>query len=106
MVWQVYNGGVWINIADNSDVSDASKYSTSKNPSTGLYYRLHILNVEVSDVKKYRCDGVVNEIIQIFYLQLILLGRCNYASVIFKVYKIEGFVVVGELRILFEVRPL
>ena len=106
MIWQGYNGGKWQNIAAGSDVLDGSKFSTSNNPSTRLYYRLHILNVEVSDVKKYRCDGVVNGMFQHFYLQLILLGRCNYTSVIFKVWTIEGFIVVGESRIMFEVRPL
>jgi hypothetical protein len=102
----VYNGGIVDIIADRSDVTDSSKYSTSKNPSTGLYYRLQILNVGVSDVKKYRCQGFNNGMILNFYLQLILLGRCNHTSVIFKVWKIEGFIVVGESRILFEVRSL
>jgi hypothetical protein len=36
-------------IADGGAVIDNSKYSTSKNSLTGLYYRLHILNVGVSD---------------------------------------------------------
>ena len=93
-------------IASGADAIDSSKYSVSMNPSTGLYYRLHILNVGVSDVKKYRCQGFNNGMILIFYLQLILLGRCNHTSVIFKVWKIEGFIVVGESRILFEVRSL
>jgi hypothetical protein len=102
----VYNGGRWDIIASGVDTMDNSKYSTSKNPSTGLYYRLHILNVGMSDLKKHRCEALVNGGIQTFYLQLILLGRCNYTSVFFKVWKIEGFIVVGESTILFEVRPL
>jgi hypothetical protein len=77
--WYVYNGGIVDIIADRSDVTDSSKYSTSKNPSTGLYYRLQILNVGVSDVKKYRCQGFNNGMILNFYLQLILLGRCNHS---------------------------
>ena len=81
-------------IASGADVIDNSKYLTSKNPSTGLYYRLHILNVGVSDVKQYRCQAY-NEMIQIFYLQLILLCRYNYTWVVSKVWKIEGFIVVG-----------
>jgi hypothetical protein len=44
--WFVHNGGSWNVIADGGDVIGDSKYSTSKNPSTGLYYRLHIRNVE------------------------------------------------------------
>jgi hypothetical protein len=102
----VYNAGSVGIIAAGGDVIDNSKYSTSTNPSTGLYYRLHILDVGVSDVKKYRCQGFDNGMILNFYLQLILLGRCNHTSVIFKVWKIEGFIVVGEWGILFEVRPL
>ena len=62
-------------IASGSSVIDGSKYSISKNPSTGLYYRLHILNVGVSDLKKYTCQAVVNGVIQHFYLQLILIGQ-------------------------------
>jgi hypothetical protein len=72
----VYNGGGWINIANGGDVVDGSKYSTSKNPSTGLYYRLHIMKVGLSDIKKYRCQGITDERIKIFYLELNLLGRC------------------------------
>jgi hypothetical protein len=74
--WVVYNVDGRASIASNGDVIDASKYSTSKNPSSGLYYRLHILNVEVSDVKKYRCSGIVNGEYETFFLQLILIGRC------------------------------
>jgi len=106
LLWRVYTGGNEDSVANGADTIDNFKYSTSKNPSSGLYYRLHILNVGASDVKKYRCDGVVNEMIQSFYLQLILFGRCNYTSVIFKVWKIEGCIVVDESTILFEVRPL
>ena len=80
----MHNGGSADIIASGADTIDDSKYSTSKNPSTGLYYRLHILNVEVSDLKKYRCEGNVNGGIQNFYLQLILIGTCNYTSVISK----------------------
>ena len=100
------NGGSVDIIASGADVTDGSKYSTSKNSSTGLYYRLHILNVGVSDVKKYRCQGSNNGMILNFYLQLILLGRCNHTLGIFKVWKIEGIIVVVESRILFEVRFL
>jgi hypothetical protein len=49
--------------------------------------QIDILNVEVSDVKKYRCDGIINGVRQIFYLQLDLIGRCNYILVIFNVVK-------------------
>ena len=72
--WYVDNGVKWNGIADAGDTINVSKYSTSKNPSTELYYRLHILNVGMSDVKKYRCQAVVNGVIQYFYLQLDLLG--------------------------------
>ena len=80
----MYNGDTLDIIASRGDVTDKSKYNVSKNPSTELYYRLHILNVEVSDVKKYRCSGPSNGMIQSFYLQLILIGRCNYILAIFK----------------------
>jgi hypothetical protein len=72
----VYNGGSWIIIADAGETINGAKYSTSKNPAIGLYYRLHILNVGESDLKKYRCEGFVNAVIQQFYLELDLLGRC------------------------------
>jgi hypothetical protein len=80
----VYNGGSWDIIASGGAVTDYSKYSVSKNPSTEQYYRLHILNVGVSDIKKYRCEALVNEMIQDFYLQLILSGRCYHKLAIFK----------------------
>ena len=73
-------------IASGNDINDKSKYKVSTNPSTGLYYRLYILNVGMADVKKYRCNGLVNEVSQEFFLQLDLLGRC-YIMVIFNVLK-------------------
>jgi hypothetical protein len=90
----VFNGSVDI-IASGADTIDDSKYSVSKNTSTGLYYKLHILNVGVSDIKKYRCSGPVQGGIQYFYLQLILIGRCKYILVIFK-WKTEKVVWTGE----------
>jgi hypothetical protein len=74
LVWCVYNCGGWNIIAAGGDTTENFKYSVSKNPSTGLYYRLHILNVGVSDLKKYRCERNVNGMIQIFYIELDLLG--------------------------------
>ena len=71
-----------ITVASGADTVDGSKYSVSKNPSTGLYYRLLIKNVGVSDLKKYRCNA---RIVQHFYLQLDVLGRYNYTLVIIKV---------------------
>ena len=41
-----------------------------------MYYKLHILNVGVSDVKMHRCKAVVNTVIQDFYIEMDLLGRC------------------------------
>jgi hypothetical protein len=79
----VYNGNTWVLIASRADVIEDSKYSTSKNPSTGLYYRLHIMKVGVSDLKKYQCSGAVDGRVQSFFLQLILIGRCNYILAIF-----------------------
>ena len=84
--WRVHNGAMWKLIADRGDITNKTKYSVSKN-SSGLYYRLHIKNVVVSDVKKYRCEGPVNGKIKQFYLQLIYIGRCNYLLVIFNVVK-------------------
>jgi hypothetical protein len=57
-------------IASANDINDKAKYSVAKNP-TGLYYRLHILNVGVSDVKKYRCNAVFNKVTKNFYLKSI-----------------------------------
>ena len=73
LAWDVYNGGSVDRVAICSS-GTSPRYTTSKNLSTGLYYRLHILNVGVSDLKKYRCSGNVNGVIQYFYLQLILIG--------------------------------
>ena len=85
MLWQGYDGG-WNRIANGGDIEDESKHSVSKKPTTDLYYRLLIKNVEQSDLKKYRCQGRnVNDVSQIFYLMLDFLGRCNYILVIFKV---------------------
>ena len=72
-------------IASANDIKNKSKYNVSTN-SAGLYYRLHILNVGVPDVKKYRCSGLVKGVDQEFYLELDLLGRC-YIMVIFNVLK-------------------
>ena len=87
LLWQVYNGdGSTDPVAGGDTTIDSSKYSVSKNPLTELYYRLHILNVGMSDLKKYRCLTNVNGIIKNFYLKLDLLGTCtcNYTLVIFK----------------------
>ena len=91
MAWRVYSAGDTNIVANDGLTIDDSKYSTSKNPSTGLYYRLHILNVEVSELKKYRCSGLDNGVNQIFFLKLDLLGRCNCILVIFKVRHILYF---------------
>lgn len=65
---------------DNAIGDDATKYSVSKNKS-GLYYRLYLLNVGVSDVK-IRCQTVVNGLIHNFYSTLDLVGMCNPALTI------------------------
>ena len=80
----MYDASKWNTIASRGDVTDTSKYSTSKNPSTELYYRLHILNVVMSDLKKYKCSGAADGRVRSFYLQLILIGMCNYILAIFK----------------------
>jgi hypothetical protein len=64
-------------IAESGTTIDNSKYSVSKNPATGLYYRLHIKNVAVSDLKKYKCEAILNGVSRTFYLKLDALGRCN-----------------------------
>jgi len=79
--WRVYDGGSVTTVAIDGDAIDDSKYSVSKNPSTGLYYRLRILNVGVSDLKKYRCQRLVNGFNQYFYIQLYILGGCSYISI-------------------------
>ena len=68
-----------ITVASGADTVDGSKYSVSKNPSTGLYYRLHILNVGVSNIKKHRCKATS---FQDFYITLDVLGRYTYSLVI------------------------
>ena len=74
----MHNGNDVDIIAVDDDTIDDSIYSVSKNPPlTELYYRLHILNVGVSDIKKNTCEVVINRVIQMFYLQLIIIGRCN-----------------------------
>ena len=80
----MYNGDKLDIIASRGDVTDKSKYSVYKNPSTELYYRLHILNVVMSDLKKYKCIGAADGRVQSFYLQLIIIGRCNYILATFK----------------------
>ena len=72
----MYNGVISNPVASGNAVSNSSKYNVSKIPSTGLYYRLHILKVGVSDLKVYGCEAVINGVVQYFYLQLDLLGRC------------------------------
>ena len=52
MAWRVYNGVNANLVAIDGLTIDDSKYSVPKNPSTGLYSRLHILNAGVSDIKK------------------------------------------------------
>ena len=83
----MYNDGRWNIIAVALDIADIykSKCNVSTN-SAGLYYRLHILNVGVSDVQKYKCEAVRGGKIQNFFLKLDLLGRCN-PMVIFNVVK-------------------
>ena len=56
----MYNGGSVGVVANNQAMIGDYRYSTSRNPSTGLYYILHIKNVGVSDVMKHRCDEVIN----------------------------------------------
>ena len=79
----MYDGGEWVRVASGAIIINEVKYSVSKNPSSGQYNRLHILNVRGSDAKKYRCSGVVNGQNKEFFLQLDLLGRYNYIFVIF-----------------------
>ena len=70
-----------ITVASGADTVDGSKYSVSKNPSKGLYYRLHILNVGVSNIKKHRCKATS---FQDFYIKLDVLGRYTYSLVVLK----------------------
>jgi hypothetical protein len=79
----MYDGDEWDRVASAAITINKDKYSVSKNPSSRQYYRLHVLNVSRSDVKKYRCRGLVNGQTTDFFLQLDLLGRYNYIFVIF-----------------------
>ena len=99
LIWWVHNAGSWDNVAgDDVNINDDT-YSNSKNPPTALYYRLHILNVNVgvSDVKKYKCETSINGDVQSLYVQLTFIGRCNYILVIFKVVK-QDFMLVGNTK--------
>jgi hypothetical protein len=93
----VFYGVGWDIIAYNSVTIDNSKYSTSKNPSTGLYYILHILNVEVSDLKKHKCNGIMATRFAsspLYTLQLSLLlsnPHCRTASPPCTTYTGVGF---------------
>ena len=84
--WRVYSGD-----DANLVAIDGSKYSVSNNPSTGLNYRLHILNVGISDVKKYRCETAINGVLHYFYTKLDFLSRYIYTMVIFIVRSIFYF---------------
>ena len=81
----MYDGGSVRTVAIDGDAIDDSKYSVSKNPSTGLFYRLRIVNVRVSDIQKYKCQGRVNGDNQYFYIQLYFLGGCSYILIICQV---------------------
>jgi hypothetical protein len=81
----MYDGGSVRTVAIDGDAIDDSKYSVSKNPSTGLFYRLRIVNVRVSDIQKYKCQGRVNGVNQYFYIQLYFLGGCSYILIICQV---------------------
>ena len=76
----MYNGEQVKAVAAGSSVTDGTKHSVSTNPATGLYYKLHVKNVDMSDLKTYRCQAGVD---LLFYLMLVLLGMCNYLLVIF-----------------------
>ena len=93
--WRVYSGDDANLVANDGLTVDGSKYSVSKNPSTGLYYRLHILNVGVSDVEKYRCSGLDNGVSRAFYLKLDILGRCTDMLVIFNPLDAKPFSRIG-----------
>ena len=75
LTWKLFTGDEWVTVALAGDIKEGYKYSIDVNPATGLYYQLHIPDVGVSDVKKYKCQGPVNGIISSFYLTLDLLGR-------------------------------
>ena len=83
--WRVFSGDDTNVVANAGLTIDDSKYSVYKDPLTGLYYRLHIKNVGVSDVKRYMCSGLDNGVSRAFYLKLDILGRCTDMLVIFKV---------------------
>ena len=72
--WQVYSASRLRIVSIGGDVVNDSKYSVSKNPSTGLYYRLHIKNVGVSDLMKYSCQELDNCVNKHFYIKLDFLG--------------------------------
>ena len=95
----MYDGGSVNAVAIDGDAIDDSKYSVFKNQSTGLYYRLHILNVGVSDIHMYSCYGLVNGVNQYFYIQLDFLGGCSHILIICQVG--ENDIVVDNCKIIF-----
>lgn len=72
LVWSVKVNNSWRTIADSNDVVNNTKYTVSANPSTGLYYRLHVLNTQPSDEGIYRCEG---SIVKSYFIQLNLYRR-------------------------------
>lgn len=58
-------------IASESAVIDRTKYNTSVT-STGLYYRLHVLNAQPADEGIYICRGGLNET---YYIHLFVYGK-------------------------------
>ncbi|VDI07095.1 Hypothetical predicted protein [Mytilus galloprovincialis] len=69
LIW--YKNGIegWSVIANQYVTINDTKYKTSANPNTGLYYRLHVVNTQPVDEGIYRCiEGITDE----YFLQLTL----------------------------------
>lgn len=63
-------------LASENSVINSTKYKVS-NTSTGLYFRLHVLNTQPDDEGIYICRGGLNED---YYIQLILYGTQWYTN--------------------------
>ncbi|CAC5359024.1 unnamed protein product [Mytilus coruscus] len=72
LIWSKYMIGEWSIIANQDVTINDTKYKTSINPNTGLYYKLHVLNTQSADEGIYRCRGGITDE---YFLQLTFYGK-------------------------------
>ncbi|XP_071175231.1 neural cell adhesion molecule 1-like [Mytilus edulis] len=69
LIWSKNGIEGWSVIANQYVTINDTKYKTSANPNTGLYYRLHVVNTQPVDEGIYRCRGGITDE---YFLQLTL----------------------------------